>query len=85
MYICIGTSLFSQKQEVSAEKRRFVLGKRVSGKKVSRKEKSVPLKDFYSMLFSRENDICDRKKADNMGYSLSYYWINSSHNTYLMG
>jgi hypothetical protein len=62
-----------------------VFGKRVSGKKVSKKESKVPIRDFYTMLFSRENDIFDKKKTDNMAYSLNHYWINSSHNTYLMG
>ena len=74
-----------QKQEISTEKRAFVLSKRVTGKKVSKKGSKVPIRDFYTMLFSRENDIFDIKKSDNMVYSLNYYWINSSHNTYLMG
>ena len=74
-----------QKEEMSTARRKFVMCKEVSGEKVKNNETHVPIRDFCSMLFSRRNDILDRKKTDNMAYSLGRYWINSSHNTYLMG
>mmetsp|Transcript_7664 Transcript_7664/g.9766 ORF Transcript_7664/g.9766 Transcript_7664/m.9766 type:complete len:874 (+) Transcript_7664:346-2967(+) len=44
---------------------------------------------FEAYLVSKENDIFDPEKEkfdqDIMHSSLSHYWINSSHNTYLTG
>ena len=70
---------------MSSEKRKSIFSKRVTGVKYSKKDSNIQLQDFYTLLFSRENDIQNRDKTDNMAYSLNSYWINSSHNTYLMG
>ncbi|XP_072426108.1 1-phosphatidylinositol 4,5-bisphosphate phosphodiesterase gamma-1-like [Chiloscyllium punctatum] len=49
----------------------------------------LQLDEFLAYLFSRENMILDsrfeRVTSEEMNYPLSYYWISSSHNTYLTG
>lgn len=43
---------------------------------------------FEAYLYSKQNGIFDPKKEtlhQNMDFSLTEYWINSSHNTYLTG
>ncbi|XP_023319124.1 1-phosphatidylinositol 4,5-bisphosphate phosphodiesterase gamma-1 isoform X2 [Trichogramma pretiosum] len=44
--------------------------------------------EFIDFLFSNRNDIWDNTNDDiyqDMNKPLSYYWVASSHNTYLMG
>ncbi|XP_048385291.1 1-phosphatidylinositol 4,5-bisphosphate phosphodiesterase gamma-1-like isoform X3 [Stegostoma tigrinum] len=49
----------------------------------------LQLDEFLAYLFSKENMILDsrfeRVTSEEMNYPLSYYWISSSHNTYLTG
>jgi hypothetical protein len=51
--------------------------------------KRIDCDRFEAYLFSKENDIFDpeaeRFQSETMHQSLSEYWINSSHNTYLTG
>ena len=44
----------------------------------------LSLVDFDTFLFSRQNEITLSTK-DSMHHALNNYWINSSHNTYLLG
>ncbi|XP_067887507.1 1-phosphatidylinositol 4,5-bisphosphate phosphodiesterase gamma-1-like isoform X1 [Heterodontus francisci] len=50
---------------------------------------ALQLDEFLAYLFSKENMILDsrfeRVTLEEMNYPLSYYWISSSHNTYLTG
>lgn len=51
-------------------------------------EPSLYLDEFLQYLFSKETDIWDKrhdKVNQDMSKPLSYYWISSSHNTYLTG
>uniref|UniRef100_UPI00398E44E4 1-phosphatidylinositol 4,5-bisphosphate phosphodiesterase gamma-1-like isoform X4 n=1 Tax=Pristiophorus japonicus TaxID=55135 RepID=UPI00398E44E4 len=49
----------------------------------------LQLDEFLAYLFSKENMILDswfeRVTPEEMNHPLSYYWISSSHNTYLTG
>eukprot|EP00116_Pleurobrachia_bachei_P016375 sb/3476637/ len=75
----------SQKEDISPQRRVYILGNRISGRTASRAEKRISVMEFCNLLYSRENDVVNRKKKDKLSYPLNYYWINSSHNTYLMG
>ena len=45
----------------------------------------ITLDQFEAYLLAEANDAMDPNKASDLDRPLSEYWINSSHNTYLMG
>lgn len=77
-----------QQERVGDELAEKIIVNNLSTKKVMNSEIFFSANEFVDYLFSKENDLFDKKHAaviQDMTRPLNHYWIASSHNTYLTG